>query len=70
MPKVEINQDYCSGSGNCMAVCSEVFEVVNGLSQIVEEYRGDDITEGTVPEDMECVYKAEKSCPFGSITVE
>ncbi|KXB07890.1 hypothetical protein AKJ56_02190 [candidate division MSBL1 archaeon SCGC-AAA382N08] len=70
MPKVLIDQESCSGSGNCMALCSEVFEVVNGVSQVVEKYRDDNLTEGTVPEEVECVHKAEEKCPFNAILVK
>ncbi len=70
MPKVIVDQGACSGSGDCVAMCSEVFEVVSGVSQIVEKYRGEKPTEGTVPEDLECVHKAEERCPFDAITVK
>lgn len=65
-----IDQDACSGSGDCVAICSEVFEVVSGVSQIVEKYRDENPKEGTVPEDLECVHKAEERCPFDAITVK
>ncbi len=70
MPKVIINQDACSGSGDCAALCGDVFEVVSGVSRIVEEYRDEDETKGTVPEDKDCVYRAEDKCPVDAITVK
>lgn len=70
LPKVIIDQEACSGSGDCVALCSEVFEVVSGVSRIVEKYRDDELTIGKVPENLDCVYRAEEKCPFGAITVE
>lgn len=70
MPKVIIDQESCSGSGDCAALCGEVFEVVSGVSRIVEKYRDDEQTKGTVPEDLDCVFRAEEKCPFDAITVK
>ncbi len=70
MPKVIIDQNACSGSGDCVAICDEVFEVVSGVSQIVEEYRDGELSEGTVPDELDCIYKAEEKCPFDAIKVE
>lgn len=70
MPKVIIDQDACSGSGDCAVICDDVFEVVSGVSRIVAKYREKDESKGTVPEDLDCVYKAEKRCPVDAITVD
>lgn len=69
MLKVIVDQESCSGSGDCAKLCGEVFEVVSGVSRIAEKYRDDNPAEGTVPEDLDCVYRAEEKCPFDAITV-
>lgn len=67
LPKVIVDQDKCSGSGDCVELCSEVFEVVSGVARIKEKYRDEDSTKGSVPENIECVYRAEEKCPVDAI---
>lgn len=71
MPEVVIDQDACTGCGTCAAICDEVFEVGDaGKAQTVEEYRGDDPSSGTVPDDVGCTETAAQSCPVDAISVE
>jgi len=71
--KVTIDRDQCISDGVCWALCPQVFEMNpdDGKSQIVEEYRTDDVGTGVVPEDLgDCVKQAANSCPVQIIHVE
>jgi len=44
--KVKVDKDLCIGCGACQAICSDVFEIVDGLSSVLvdevqEEYQDD-----------------------------
>jgi len=71
MVEVTIDQDMCTGCGTCEALCGDVYELDEaGLAQLVEEYRGDDPTTGTVPDDVDCTETGAESCPVDAISVE
>jgi len=60
--KAIVDQDACVGCGLCVDTCPEVFEMVEGLAQII----GSDVPEGvedTCKEAAEC-------CPVDAITIE
>lgn len=69
LPKIQIDEEACSGSGDCAKICGEVFEVVSGVSRIAEKYQKGERSKGSVPEEVECVYEAEEKCPFDAIKV-
>ncbi|MEM0037690.1 MAG: ferredoxin [Zestosphaera sp.] len=70
--KVKVDWNLCIADGVCYALCPQVFEAgADGKSQIVKEYRGSDVTEGTVPDDLaDCVEQGRTACPVGAILVE
>lgn len=44
--KVKVDKDLCIGCGACQAICSDVFEIEDGLSSVLvdevqEEYQDD-----------------------------
>lgn len=55
-----VDQELCVGCGACMGTCPEVFEVIDGLSNV----RVDPIPD----EYQECAISAEDGCPVGAIT--
>ena len=55
---VKVNQKTCIGCGNCAAVCSEVFEITDGKSQVKS---------GQENSDAPCVRQAIESCPVDAI---
>ncbi|MFP4001486.1 MAG: ferredoxin [Candidatus Natronoplasma sp.] len=70
MKKIKIDQDACIGARVCESVCSEVFEMnPENKSSVVEEYRKGSEDEGEVPDEIECVKKAEEGCPVDAISV-
>ena len=60
--KAKVDEDICIGTGNCADTCPEVFELVNGISQVkVDE----------VPAELEDkVRLAVDDCPVSAISVE
>ncbi len=68
--KVKIDQVTCIGCGLCENVCSSVFEMNGEVSQLIEEYQGDEANEGEVPDDKGCVQSAAQECPVDAIEVE
>lgn len=71
MKHVEIDKDTCIGCGNCESVCPEVFELGSMVkSTVTEEYRTEEEYLGEVPDDIECLEKAEDECPVDAISVE
>ncbi len=71
MVKVIIDQETCTGCGTCEALCGDVYEMGdNGKAQLVEEYQGDDPSEGEVPDDIDCTETGADSCPVDAISVE
>lgn len=70
--KVKVDWNLCIADGVCYALCPQVFEAgPDGKSQIVKEYRGSDVTEGVVPDNLsDCVEQAKTACPVGAISVE
>jgi ferredoxin len=56
---VSVNQQTCIGCGNCAAVCSKVFELKNGKSQVKK---------GQEKSKLPCVNEAIESCPVGAIS--
>jgi ferredoxin len=69
---VKVDWNLCIADGVCYALCPQVFEAgPDGKSQIVKEYRGSDVTEGVVPDNLsDCVEQAKTACPVGAISVE
>ncbi len=53
-----VDQELCIGCGACMGTCPEVFEVLDGKSNI----RVDPVS------DEECALSAEDGCPVGAIS--
>lgn len=70
--KVKVDWNLCIADGVCYALCPQVFEAgSDGKAQIVKEYRGGNINEGTVPDDLsDCVEQSKTACPVGAISVE
>ena len=60
--KVRVDEDVCIGSSACEELCPEVFEVVDGVSQVkVDE----------VPAEQEDdVREAVDACPVSAIQIE
>ncbi len=70
MRKVEIDQDTCTECGNCVGICSEVYEIdAAGKARLVEKYRTNGETSGEVPDDIKWVEAAADECPVEAITV-
>jgi ferredoxin len=58
--KLTVDPNLCVGSGNCEAICPQLFKVVDGISQVQV---------GTVPEEEEsCAQEAVEGCPVGAIS--
>jgi len=72
--KVKIDRSACVSCGSCWDTCPGFFEQDSGdsFSRIVEEFRnGDNIAEGTLPEELEsCARDAADLCPVQIITIE
>ena len=68
---VKIDQDTCIACGICYETCPEVYESDDdGTSQLVEDYRTDDVSTGEVPDDLkDCAEEGEESCPVDAIEV-
>lgn len=60
--KVKIIEDNCIGCGACQAICSDVFEIEDGVSRVINN----DITK----ELEESVLEAIESCPTEAIKKE
>ncbi len=59
--KVEVDEDICVGTGNCVDTCSEVFELVDGISNVKVD---------VVPEEAEQkVKRAVDECPVSAISI-
>ncbi|MEN8209023.1 MAG: ferredoxin [Candidatus Fermentibacteria bacterium] len=55
-----VDKELCIGCGACMGLCSEVFEVLDGKSEVIAD---------PVPDEyQECALSAEDSCPAGAIS--
>jgi len=60
--KAKVDKSVCIGSGNCEATCPDIFQVVDGKSEVQV---------GTVPKDQEsCVQDAVAGCPVGAISAD
>ncbi|OUJ19233.1 Ferredoxin [Methanonatronarchaeum thermophilum] len=69
--KIIVDQDACIGCGICSDVCSEVFETDDlDISQIVTEYRNEDVNVGEVDEEIDCIDIAVEDCPVAAIEIE
>jgi len=53
-----VDQELCIGCGACMGTCPDVFEVLDGKSNVIID---------PVP-DEECALSAEDRCPVGAIS--
>ncbi len=60
-PKVEVDQQMCIGSGNCV-------EVAEGVFQLNDEEKAEVVDPTAQPIDV--LREAEKQCPVAAITVE
>jgi len=60
-PRVEVDQQMCIGSGNCV-------EVAKGVFQLNDEDKAE-VVDPTV-QDIETLRKAEEQCPVAAILVE
>ncbi len=70
--KVMIDREGCIQCGRCYNdECPDVFaEDDDGTSMIQENYRGADVAEGKVPDEMkDCVTSASEACPVDVISV-
>ncbi len=56
---VKVDKGKCIGCGACVSLCSDVFEMKDGKSNVKKQ-----------PEDTECAEDAEEACPVDAITVE
>ncbi len=60
-PRVEVDQNMCIGSGNCVELAPGAFQLDDeGLAEVVDPSA----------EDMETLQEAAKQCPVFAITVE
>jgi ferredoxin len=58
--KAKVDSGVCIGSGNCEAACPNVFQVVDGKSQVQAD---------PVPsEEEDCVKEAVDGCPVSAIS--
>lgn len=70
MVKVVIDQDACIDCGQCYAICPKVFQDDGtGTAEIVDEFQGGKVSEGEVPDDIDCTEDAEEACPVDAIKV-
>jgi ferredoxin len=60
-PRVEVDQEMCIGSGNCV-------EVAKGVFQLNDEDKAE-VVDPTA-QDIETLRKAEEQCPVAAILVE
>ncbi len=61
MAKVSVDQKTCIGCGSCEAICSNVFFIKEGKSEVkMLEISG---------EILELAKQAEEACPVGAIKV-
>ena len=56
---VSVDKEKCIGCGLCAQICSEVFEMKDGKSQV----KGGQENSGA-----ECVKEATTNCPVGAIS--
>ncbi len=70
--KITIDRDGCIESGNCSAICAEVFELKMGdRASIKQKYQAGGPDKGEAGENLDkCVNDAAGSCPVTVITVE
>lgn len=61
--RVQIDQDMCVGSGQCVMTADHVFDQNpdDGIGQVTEER--------PAPGDRDAVFTAAKLCPVGAISV-
>ena len=60
--KAYVDPDICSGTGICVQICPQVFELSNKGYAVAKV--------DPVPEDLhDAVQEAKDSCPTGAITV-
>lgn len=57
--KVVVDQKKCIGCGNCVAVCPDSFELIDGKSKPKQE----------VVDSLGCIKEAADSCPVKCIKV-
>jgi ferredoxin len=60
-PRVEVDQELCVGSANCV-------ELAEGVFQLNDEDKAE-VVDPTA-QDIEVLREAEKQCPVGAILVE
>ena len=60
-PRVEVDQQMCIGSGNCV-------EVAKGVFQLNDEDKAEVVDPAA--QDVETLRKAEEQCPVAAILVE
>ena len=56
---IKVDKETCIGCGNCVAVCSEVFEMKDGKSYVKA---------GQSDSKNPCVKEAVTSCPVDAIS--
>jgi ferredoxin len=59
--EVQVDRDVCSGSGLCVRICPEVFELLDGYSTVMRE----GITDDTVAR----VEEAVRLCPLEALSI-
>lgn len=60
-PRIEVDQDTCIGSGNCVEIAEGVFRLNDeGKAEVVDP----------TAQPMEVLREAEKQCPVFAITVQ
>ncbi len=70
MIRVQLDRDGCISCTNCWAICPSVFQrnAIDCHTEVACPYRGQDISSGEVPEDLEaCVTMAAEFCPVSVI---
>ena len=60
--KASVDEDACTGCGECEETCPEVFEVVDDIAQV--------IVAEVPPEADDAAKQAAEDCPVEAITIE
>jgi len=58
---ISIDKTKCIGCGTCEAMCSDIFEIIDGKSKVKKDKLED--------KDIKCATEAEKACPTQAIKI-
>ncbi len=59
MKKIKVEQEKCIGCGLCQTLCPEVFEIIEGKSQVKDD--------ADFNKNKDCAEQAAQSCPTEAI---